>query len=148
MCGIIGIFSNQPVATEIYDGLIHLQHRGQDAVGICTYDQRFHIKRGPGYVRDVFHQGNMELLDGDWGIGHTRYATVGTRFNIEDAQPFRIYYPYGIAMARHSAYLAWSAHYGAGTTLYVCWVAPCSLLPFKEMDPLGVSNYQKTLANR
>ena len=42
MCGIAGIYSHKSVATELYDSIIHLQHRGQDAAGIMTYDNRMH----------------------------------------------------------------------------------------------------------
>ena len=42
MCGLAGIYSNKPVAAELYDSLIHLQHRGQDAAGIITYKNRMH----------------------------------------------------------------------------------------------------------
>lgn len=51
MCGIVGIYSHKPVAEELYDSLIHLQHRGQDACGILTCDQRFYTKQGLGLVR-------------------------------------------------------------------------------------------------
>lgn len=98
MCGIIGIFSHKPVASEIYDGLIHLQHRGQDAAGILTYSKRFHLTKGAGYVRDVFNQSNMEMLEGNWGLGHTRYPTAGSKHAVENAQPFTLHAPYGIAM--------------------------------------------------
>ena len=101
MCGIIGIFSHKPVATEIYDGLIHLQHRGQDAAGILTYNQRFHLEKGAGYVREIFHQDNMLRLQGNWGIGHTRYPTAGSKHSVENAQPFFVTSPYGIAMAHN-----------------------------------------------
>lgn len=101
MCGIIGIFSHKPVANELYDGLIHLQHRGQDAAGILTYNKRFHLKKGAGYVRDVFDENNMQRLEGNWGIGHTRYPTAGSKFSVEDAQPFFFNYPYGIALAHN-----------------------------------------------
>jgi len=98
MCGIIGIISNKPAAPQIYDGLIHLQHRGQDAAGILTYNSQFHVKKGPGLVRDVFGEENIQALPGNWGIGHTRYPTVGSAFNLENAQPFTLHSPYGIAM--------------------------------------------------
>ncbi|MFA4830792.1 MAG: amidophosphoribosyltransferase [Patescibacteria group bacterium] len=101
MCGIIGIFSHQPVAEELHDGLIHLQHRGQDAAGVCTYNQQFHIVKGSGFVKDVFNQQNIQLLNGNWGIGHTRYGTAGGRSAAENAQPFMIQSPYGIAMAHN-----------------------------------------------
>lgn len=54
MCGIVGIYSHQRVAEELYDSLIHLQHRGQDAAGILTCDNRFHLKQGLGLVREIF----------------------------------------------------------------------------------------------
>ena len=56
MCGIAGIFSQKPVASELYDSIIHLQHRGQDAAGIMTYDERMHKEKGVG------HPSPMELL--------------------------------------------------------------------------------------
>lgn len=101
MCGIIGIFSNKPVATELYDGMIHLQHRGQDAAGILTYNKQFHLKKEQGYVRDVFNQKNMSRLIGNWGIGQTRYPTNGSAHSVENAQPFMMNSPYGIAMVHN-----------------------------------------------
>ena len=101
MCGTIGIFSHKPVAQEIYDGLIHLQHRGQDAAGILTYNDRFHIKKGEGLVRDIFHAGNMQRLIGNCGLGHTRYPTAGSKSSAENAQPLLLNFPYGIAMAHN-----------------------------------------------
>lgn len=98
MCGIIGIFSQEPVAQEIYDGLIHLQHRGQDACGILTFNDRFHLEKGPGMIRDVFNQENISRLEGNWGLGHTRYSTAGSKFGSENAQPFTLSSPYGMAM--------------------------------------------------
>jgi amidophosphoribosyltransferase len=98
MCGILGIFSHKPVAQEMYDGLIHLQHRGTDAAGILTYNERFHIKKGSGYVRSVFHQGNMSRLKGNIGIGHNRYSTVGNAHSVENAQPMYNNIPFGIGM--------------------------------------------------
>ena len=70
MCGVVGIISQKPVASELYDGLIYLQHRGQDAAGITTYNQRFHTKKGVGYVRDIFDEMNMARLIGNIGIGN------------------------------------------------------------------------------
>ena len=101
MCGILGIYSHKPVAHDLYDGLIHLQHRGQDAAGMLTYNNHFHLKKGLGYVRDVFDQDHMERLEGNWGIGHTRYPTAGSRSDVENAQPFYVSSPYGIAMAHN-----------------------------------------------
>ena len=101
MCGVVGIIStHKPVAGELYDSLIHLQHRGQDAAGIMTYNQRFHVKKGTGLIRDIFDQQNMARLQGNIGIGHTRYPTVGG-FSVEEAQPVMTHVPYGIAMAHN-----------------------------------------------
>ncbi|MEE9167710.1 MAG: amidophosphoribosyltransferase [Candidatus Neomarinimicrobiota bacterium] len=100
MCGVVGIVSQKPVVAELYEGLIHLQHRGQDAAGIMTYDTRFHAKKGVGLVRDIFDETNMLRLQGTIGIGHTRYPTAGG-FSMEEAQPFWTSMPYGIAMAHN-----------------------------------------------
>lgn len=101
MCGIIGIISNSPVNQEIYDGLLVLQHRGQDAAGMVTSDgKRLYIRRKNGLVTDVFREEHMRRLNGNMGIGHLRYPTAGTSSNSE-AQPFYVNSPYGISLAHN-----------------------------------------------
>ena len=101
MCGFFGVVGSENSAChEIYEDLISLQHRGQDAAGIVTHDDRFHLKKGNGLVRDVFRLKNMERLTGSSGIGQVRYPTFGGS-TTEDAQPFVVNYPYGIAMAHN-----------------------------------------------
>lgn len=100
MCGIIGISSTENVVQEIYDGLLTLQHRGQDSAGIMTYDGQFHLKKGNGLVRDVFHSKNMMRLTGPVGIGHTRYPTAGT-YRSAESQPFYVNSPFGIALVHN-----------------------------------------------
>jgi amidophosphoribosyltransferase len=101
MCGFIGIIgSATPVVGRLYDGLIALQHRGQDAAGIATFDHRFHLKKGEGLVRDAFRQKNMDRLLGTTGVAQVRYPTVGAG-TVEDAQPFIVHSPVGIAMAHN-----------------------------------------------
>ena len=56
MCGVLGIYSTEPVIARMYTGLLTLQHRGQDSAGILTYDGRFHEKKGNGLVRDIFDE--------------------------------------------------------------------------------------------
>jgi amidophosphoribosyltransferase len=101
MCGTLGIFSHKPVAQELYDGLIHLQHRGQDSCGILTYNEKFHIKRGAGLVRDNFVQDDIDMLQGNMGIAHVRYPTAGSKTSAENAPPLMIFAPYGIAMSHN-----------------------------------------------
>jgi len=100
MCGIVGIYGNDDVFKDIYQGLLAIQHRGQDSAGIITYDDRFHIKKGNGLVRDIFTAENVQRLKGNIGIGHTRYPTIGGGRG-EDAQPFLVNSPFGIIMAHN-----------------------------------------------
>ena len=100
MCGIAGIYSKKPVAAELYDSLIHLQHRGQDAAGIITYKNRMHKSKGSGLVRDIFTDKKISRLKGNIGIAHNRYPTHGG-FGHGEVQPFWTSVPYGIALAHN-----------------------------------------------
>ena len=102
MCGFIGILGpkQRDVISEILDGLVSIQHRGQDAAGACTYNGRFHMKRGMGLVREVFREESLPRLAGHIGIGHVRYPTVGGG-SVDDTQPFLVKSPFGIAMAHN-----------------------------------------------
>jgi amidophosphoribosyltransferase len=100
MCGIVGIVGREPVNQAIYDALTVLQHRGQDAAGIVTADDRIHIRKKNGFVRDVFQQRHMLKLTGNMGIGHVRYPTAGCASR-DEAQPFYVNSPYGICLAHN-----------------------------------------------
>lgn len=101
MCGVTAIFSHQEVNQALYDALIALQHRGQDASGIMTSENGLlHLRKGNGMVRDVFHTRHMLRLSGNMGIGHVRYPTAGTASDAE-AQPFYVNSPYGICLAHN-----------------------------------------------
>ncbi|MEX0730881.1 MAG: amidophosphoribosyltransferase [Aquisalimonadaceae bacterium] len=101
MCGIIGVVAHGPVNQALYDGLTVLQHRGQDAAGIMTYDNgRLYLRKDNGLVRDVFGQDHMLQLQGNVGIGHVRYPTAGCSSSAE-AQPFYVNSPYGISLAHN-----------------------------------------------
>lgn len=84
-------------AFELYEGLLMLQHRGQDSAGMVTTDwDRFVEKKENGLVKDVFHsKGVMDKLPGNVGIGHVRYPTAGTS-SATEAQPFFVNSPLGI----------------------------------------------------
>ncbi|MDR0702658.1 MAG: amidophosphoribosyltransferase, partial [Azoarcus sp.] len=102
MCGILGVVAASPVNQLLYDGLLVLQHRGQDAAGIATAeDDRFFMHKGPGLVRDVFRTRNMRALAGNRGIGHVRYPTAGSAFNAAEAQPFYVNSPFGLLLAHN-----------------------------------------------
>ncbi|SFM55648.1 amidophosphoribosyltransferase [Marinobacter zhejiangensis] len=101
MCGIVGIVSTSNVNQALYDALTVLQHRGQDAAGIVTYqDDRFYLRKDNGLVRDVFRTRHMRRLVGNVGIGHVRYPTAGSSSSAE-AQPFYVNSPYGITLAHN-----------------------------------------------
>ncbi|PWG61170.1 amidophosphoribosyltransferase [Sediminicurvatus halobius] len=101
MCGVIGMVGQGPVNQALYDGLTVLQHRGQDAAGIMTYDQgRLYLRKDNGLVRDVFSARDMLQLRGNVGIGHVRYPTAGCASSAE-AQPFYVNSPYGISLAHN-----------------------------------------------
>ena len=102
MCGIVGISAETNVAAEIYDSLLMLQHRGQDAAGmvVCDQNDKLSSRKSMGYVRDVFQQRHMEQLLGNYGIGHIRYPTAGGAGK-EFAQPMYVNSPYGISFAHN-----------------------------------------------
>lgn len=100
MCGIIAVSGYRDVIQELYDGLIVLQHRGQDAAGIVTYDKQFHLKKSTGMVSEVFHRSSIARLKGPMGIGHVRYPTAGCSSEFE-AQPFFVNSPFGMALAHN-----------------------------------------------
>ncbi|MBB65349.1 MAG: amidophosphoribosyltransferase [Waddliaceae bacterium] len=90
MCGVLGLMSKEGVATTLFHGLNQLQHRGQDAAGILSYDcdsNELHLFKNCGLVTDVFQNSSIERLKGSWGIGHVRYTTSGAG-EIAEAQPF------------------------------------------------------------
>ena len=102
MCGIVGISAETNVATEIYDSLLMLQHRGQDAAGmsVCDQNDKLTSRKSMGYVRDVFQQMHMDKLIGNYGIGHVRYPTAGGNGK-EFAQPMYVNSPYGISLTHN-----------------------------------------------
>ena len=100
MCSIVGVTSDKEnVCLTIYNALTVLQHRGQDAAGMATFDNNnnLNMHKNNGLVRDVFNEDSMIKLEGNFGVGHTRYPTAGSH-NFEEAQPFYVNSPYGIVL--------------------------------------------------
>jgi amidophosphoribosyltransferase len=107
MCGIVGVFSHHSANQLIYDALLLLQHRGQDAAGIATsHGNGFSMHKANGLVRDVFRTRNMRALPGTSGIGQVRYPTAGSA-SAEEAQPFYVNAPFGIILAHNGNLTNW-----------------------------------------
>ena len=103
MCAITGIFTKKPnVCLSLNNALTVLQHRGQDAAGIATCDEKnsLRIHKGNGLVRDVFNDKTMIGLEGAYGLGHTRYPTAGSSDHSE-AQPFYVNSPFGLVLVHN-----------------------------------------------
>ncbi|HEY8279891.1 MAG TPA: amidophosphoribosyltransferase [Bdellovibrionota bacterium] len=105
MCGVVGIIGPEEAAKEVFLGLFTLQHRGQDAAGILSYNEGegpgFHLYKDNGLVEAVFNEEIVNRLPGRMAIGHTRYSTVGKSDDTRDVQPLVLNYPYGIGMAHN-----------------------------------------------
>ncbi|QHE87446.1 amidophosphoribosyltransferase [Hydrogenophaga sp. BPS33] len=102
MCGIVGVVSKAPVNQLIYDALLLLQHRGQDAAGIVTQQGRkFFMHKAKGMVRDIFRTRNMRALPGMCGLGQVRYPTAGNAYSEEEAQPFYVNAPFGLVLVHN-----------------------------------------------
>src|SRR3569832_2443347 len=88
MCGVIGVVSKSAANQLQYDGLMVLQHRGQDAAGIVTAEEsRFHMHKGQGLTRDVIRTRDMRNLLGDMGVAHVRYPAAGGAAAAAGARP-------------------------------------------------------------
>src|SRR5574343_1349302 len=102
MCGIVGVISQAPVNQLIYDALLLLQHRGQDAAGIVTMQgNKCFMHKAKGMVRDVFRTRNMPALPGNVRLGQVRYPTAGNAFSEEEAQPFYVNAPFGLVLVHN-----------------------------------------------
>lgn len=103
MCGIIGILSEENnVSYELFEALLSLQHRGQDAAGMltCTEKGNTHLRKKSGTVASRFAPENLDKLKGTYGIGHVRYPTAGT-YSQHEAQPFYINFPFGLSLVHN-----------------------------------------------
>ncbi len=109
-CGIFGVYGHPEAANLTYLGLYALQHRGQEASGIVTYDgQTFYEEKGAGLVSDIFSEERLSRLKGHAAIGHNRYSTTGGS-GLENVQPIRVNYALGTLAMVHNGNLI-NAHF-------------------------------------
>lgn len=107
MCGIVAVSGNPEAARLTYLGLYSLQHRGQEAAGIATYDRATGDSsrvREAGLVSDIFTEEKLEKLRGDTAVGHIRYSTAGGA-GLKNAQPIREIYRSGHLALVHNGNL-------------------------------------------
>jgi amidophosphoribosyltransferase len=91
-CGIVAICGRAEAARHAYFGLYAQQHRGQESAGIVSWDGKaLHEHRGMGLVPEVFNEGVLRNLPGEYAIGHVRYSTSGAS-SLRNAQPFVVRY--------------------------------------------------------
>ncbi len=101
MCGVVGIVSKNEVASDLYEALTVIQHRGQDAAGIATSEEKkLNSRKQLGLVREVFREHHIQSLTGKIGIAHVRYPTAGGASR-ELAQPMYVNSPYGISIVHN-----------------------------------------------
>lgn len=103
MCGIIGVIGSPYSSQENYQGLLLMQHRGQDAAGILSFETQrkvFNLHKASGLVDKVFEKHDLENLQGEMSIGHTRYSTIGATQD-KDIQPLMINFPFGLGLAHN-----------------------------------------------
>lgn len=105
MCGVAGVLGSSKASLEVFLGLSQLQHRGQDAAGICSFDPNIepsmNTAKGLGLVSRAFTPEQMEQLQGAVAIGHTRYSTVGKKGDLRDIQPMVTNFPLPLAMCHN-----------------------------------------------
>ena len=102
MSGIVGVVGHGPVNQTLYDALLLLQHRGQDAAGIVTQaGRKFYMHKARGMVRDVFRTRHMRALSGHSGLGYVRYPISQVVDNEEEAQPFYASAPFGVVLVHN-----------------------------------------------
>lgn len=104
-CGVFGIYNHPEAARMTYLGLFALQHRGEEAAGICSSDsENLHLEKDMGLVGEVFTEPRIARLKGRCAIGHTRYSTTGSSSRV-NAQPYRVDYSRGQIAIAHNGNL-------------------------------------------
>ena len=104
-CGLFGVYGHRDAARLTYLGLYSLQHRGEEAAGIVTFDGKLmHTHKGKGLVAEVFDESALRGLPGRMALGHTRYSTTGSS-TVKNAQPLVVTYAKGSIAVAHNGNL-------------------------------------------
>ena len=104
-CGLFGVYGHRDAARLTYLGLYSLQHRGEEAAGIVTYDGKaMHAHKGMGLVSEVFDEQTLRALPGRVALGHTRYSTTGSS-TLKNSQPLVVTYAKGSIAVAHNGNL-------------------------------------------
>jgi amidophosphoribosyltransferase len=104
-CGIFGCYGQPDAARVCYMGLFALQHRGEEAAGICATDGKtLRLYKNSGHVGEVFNEAILKSLPGPHAIGHTRYSTTGSS-TVANAQPYQVSYSRGQTAVAHNGNL-------------------------------------------
>jgi amidophosphoribosyltransferase len=104
-CGLFGIYGHRDAARLTYLGLYSLQHRGEEAAGIVTWDGKaMHTHKGMGLVSEVFSEPTLHALPGRAAVGHTRYSTTGSS-TVKNSQPLVVTYAKGSIAVAHNGNL-------------------------------------------
>ena len=105
MCGIVGVAGIERASEATFLGLYALQHRGQEAVGICSVnDGTAIVHKAHGGVSDGFDDQILSRLRGRMALGHTRYSTAGG-MGLANAQPVVVRYHQGDLALVHNGNL-------------------------------------------
>lgn len=106
-CGVFGVYSDGSLdpAYACYNGLLALQHRGQESCGIAVSDEGvIDYHKNMGLVTEVFNNNILDSLSGQMGISHVRYSTAGGSV-LENAQPLVMRYVKGTLSVAHNGNL-------------------------------------------
>jgi len=104
-CGLFGIFGHRDAARLTYLGLYSLQHRGEEAAGIVTFDRgQMRTHKDIGLVSEVFNETTLHGLPGRMAVGHTRYSTTGSSV-LKNSQPLVVTYAKGSIAVAHNGNL-------------------------------------------
>jgi len=104
-CGLFGLYGHRDAARLTYLGLYSLQHRGEEAAGIVTWDGKtMRSHKGMGLVSEVFNEATLHDLPGRIALGHTRYSTTGSS-SLKNSQPLVVTYAKGMIAVAHNGNL-------------------------------------------